>query len=217
MEKEKVEIKKKSNNKIQIPKKKTVIKTNHLKGNVNKNKIVKTVNKTKTSKIIHTNKNKDKKMNRIKKKPEYKGKTIYIGSDHAGFKLKEKIKEWLINSNMPFLDLGNTILDKNDDYPDFAIKVSNLTSSNNSKGILVCGSGQGMCMAANKIKGIRAGIAYTVRDARLLREHNNANIMCLSGWGMSFEDSKKMIKKFLDTEFSSEPRHKRRIGKIMEI
>ncbi len=208
--------------KKKIVKKRIQNKVNNKENRNNKNKIEVNKNKTISKNNLNTKKpvqkqNKKIPIRRKNKKTEYHRKTIYLGSDHAGFKLKEKIKDWLIDSNIPFLDLGNVILDKNDDYPDFAIKVSNMTILNKSKGILICGSAQGMCMAANKIKGIRAGIAYNVRDAKLLREHNNANVVCLSGWGISIEDSKKIIKKFLDTEFSSEPRHKRRVNKIIKL
>lgn len=219
-----------------MEKKKIVKKKSYVKNKSNNTKVsVKESNKSRPNKVVKKNDTYAKKkstkttkpkvkssvskkyVKRKTKKTEYHRKTIYLGADHAGFKLKEKIKNWLIDSNIPFLDLGNMILDNNDDYPDFAIKVSNMTSSSKSKGILICGSGQGMCMAANKVKGIRAGIAYSTRDARLLREHNDANVICLSGWGISLEDAKKIIKKFIDTKFSSEPRHKRRVIKITKL
>ena len=104
-------------------------------------------------------------------------KKICIASDHAGFKLKENIKDFLINRNVSLIDLGPP--DENSiDYPDFAKKVSNRVKSKKSEiGILVCGSGTGMAMSANKIRGIRAAVCYNSRSTRLSREHNDANII----------------------------------------
>lgn len=144
-------------------------------------------------------------------------KTIYLGSDHAGFELKEKIKKWLKKENIPFTDLGNTVLDPKDDYPDFAKHVAQAVVKTNSFGVLLCGSAQGMCIAANKIKGVRAVIPFSLKEARLAREHNNANIICLSGWYAHFHKAIKMLKTFLETPFSKEPRHVRRLNKIKKI
>jgi ribose 5-phosphate isomerase B len=144
-------------------------------------------------------------------------KLIYIGSDHAGFKLKEKIKHRLNKHNIPFQDLGNLKYNPDDDYPDFAKKVANAVVRTNSLGILLCGSAQGMAIAANKIKGVRAVIPFSLKEARLSREHNNANIICLSGWHTHFHRAAKMLEKFLTTPFSQEPRHLRRLNKIKRL
>ena len=106
-------------------------------------------------------------------------KKICISSDHAGFKLKENIKNQLINKKISIIDLGprnnNSV-----DYPDYAKKVANRVKSKKSDiGILVCGSGTGMSISANKIRGIRAAVCYNIRSTRLCRQHNNANILCL--------------------------------------
>ncbi|MFC1686868.1 RpiB/LacA/LacB family sugar-phosphate isomerase [Nanoarchaeota archaeon] len=143
-----------------------------------------------------------------------KQKKIYVGSDHAGFKLKEKIKKWLEKKKILFEDLGNTKLDPHDDYPDFAKKVARAVVRNKSLGVLVCGSAQGMCIAANKIKGARAVIPCSLKEARLSREHNAANIICLSGWNSQLHQATKMIEKFIHTSFSKAPRHTRRLKKI---
>ncbi|MEK6939194.1 MAG: RpiB/LacA/LacB family sugar-phosphate isomerase [Nanoarchaeota archaeon] len=144
-------------------------------------------------------------------------KPIYIGADHAGFSLKEKIKKWLEHKHVSYVDLGNKKLDPKDDYPDFAIALAKKVVADKSLGILACGSAQGMCIAANKIKGARAVIPYSLREARLSKEHNNANIICLSGWFTHLHKSKRMIEVFLTTPFSQEPRHIRRLGKIKRL
>lgn len=144
-------------------------------------------------------------------------KPIYIGADHAGFPLKEKIKKWLEYKRVSYVDIGNKKLDPKDDYPDFAAVLSRKVVADKSLGILVCGSAQGMCIAANKIKGARAAIPYSLREARLSKEHNNANIICLSGWFTHLHKSKRMIEVFLTTPFSKEPRHVRRLQKIKRL
>ena len=144
-------------------------------------------------------------------------KKIYIGADHAGFVLKEKIREWLEHKRVPYIDVGNKKLDPKDDYPDFAAALARGVVADKSLGILICGSAQGMCIAANKIKGARAVIPYSLREARLSKEHNNANIICLSGWFAHLHKSKRMIELFLTTGFSQEPRHARRLEKIKRL
>ena len=144
-------------------------------------------------------------------------KKIYIGSDHAGFKLKEQIKDWLERKNIPYSDEGNLIFNPYDDYPDYAERVARKTVKSASQGILVCGSAQGVCITANKIRGIRAVIPVSLKEARLSREHNDANILCLSGWYTSFHQATKMIDKFLSTPFSKAERHLRRVNKIKRL
>jgi len=139
---------------------------------------------------------------------------IAIGSDHGGFKLKEKLKKYFIKNKIKFEDLGNKELDPNDDYPDYAKKVAKKISKSKDVGILICGSSQGVCIVANKQKGIRAVSITNTRDARLSRLHNDANVLCLSGWNTSFIKAKSIVKVFLSTKFSNEVRHKRRIKKI---
>lgn len=153
-------------------------------------------------------------------------KTIYLGSDHAGFELKEKIKRWLNQQKINHRDLGNLVYDLNDDYPDFAEKVCRQVAKTGSLGFLFCGSSEGICIAANKIKGIRAVSAFTPLTAKLSRKHNDANILCLSGGKMKekvkgldlpLSQTKKIIKTFLTTSFSNEPRHIRRLNKIKKL
>ena len=144
-------------------------------------------------------------------------KPIYLGADHAGFALKEKIKKWLTKQKIPFVDLGDKKLRPADDYPDYAAKVARKVASGKSVGILFCGSAQGVCIAANKIKGIRAIVPFNPREAVLSRKHEDANIICLSGWFFTLMKAKKMIGLFLNTPFSAEARHVRRINKIKKL
>ena len=140
-------------------------------------------------------------------------KKICISSDHAGFDTKEFIKEFIINSNISITDLG-PFINKSVDYPDYAKKVSNRVSKKKSEiGILVCGSGTGMAISANKTKGIRAAVGYNIKSTQLSRQHNNANILCIGSRLTKNKDVKKIVSIFLKTKFEG-GRHKKRIKKI---
>ena len=140
-------------------------------------------------------------------------KKICISSDHAGFEIKEFIKDLLINSKISIIDLG-PFFKKSVDYPDFAKKVSTRVSKKKSEiGILVCGSGTGMAISANKTKGIRAAVGYNLKSTQLSRRHNNANILCLGSRLTKKKDIKKIVSIFLNTKFEG-GRHKRRLKKI---
>ena len=140
-------------------------------------------------------------------------KKICISSDHAGFDLKDIIKDILIDSKIPIIDLG-PFNDKSVDYPDYAKKVSKRVTSKKSEiGILVCGSGTGMAISANKTKGIRAAVGYNIKSTQLSRRHNNANILCLGSRLTKKKDINKILSIFLNTKFEG-GRHKRRINKI---
>lgn len=143
---------------------------------------------------------------------------IYLGADHAGFKLKEKIKKYFDKKGIEFEDLGNYKLQKEDDYPDFGDKVAKAVAKNSeATGILICGSSFGVCMVANKTKGIRAASIKTTKDAKLARNDDHANVMCLSGWSLKFMVAKRLIKSWMNTPYSTEKRHVRRVGKITKI
>jgi ribose 5-phosphate isomerase B len=140
---------------------------------------------------------------------------IFLGSDHAGFALKEKIKNHLAKKNIPFQDLGPKKLVKTDDYPDYAFKVAKKVRQNkNSKGIFACGSGTGGAIAANRIKGVRAVIAYDEFSAKYSRIDNDANFLSLRSRKFPFRKNKKIISVWLKTPFSKKPRHVRRIRKL---
>lgn len=143
---------------------------------------------------------------------------IYLGTDHAGFKLKEVLKIYLNELGYEVKDMGNLVYDGNDDYPDFIRQVANVVAENpeQNKGIILGGSGQGEAIVANRIKGVRATVVYSFNEeiVRLSREHNNANVLSLGARFLSDEDAKKIVKLWLETEFFGEERHKRRISKI---
>ncbi len=140
-------------------------------------------------------------------------KKACIASDHAGFKLKESIKDFLINKNISIIDLG-PMNEDSVDYPDYAKKVSNRVKLKRSDvGILVCGSGTGMAISANKIKGIRAAVCYNLKSTRLSRQHNNANIISIGSRLTRKNIALKLVSIFLETKFEG-GRHLRRVKKI---
>ena len=140
-------------------------------------------------------------------------KKISISSDHAGFKLKEKIKQNLQKRKFTIIDLGPKS-DKSVDYPDFAKKVAkNVASRKSNVGILVCGSGTGMAMSANKIKKIRAAVCYNKASTSLSRKHNNANIIALGSRLTNKSIALKLVNIILSTIFEG-GRHLRRVNKI---
>ena len=140
-------------------------------------------------------------------------KKIWIASDHAGFRLKEKIKKYLIKKKISLIDLGPNDL-KSVDYPDYAKRVSNRIKLNkNEAGILVCGSGTGMAISANKIKGIRAAVCYNKSSTSLSRQHNNANIIAIGSRLTKTKIALNLISVFMSTKFEG-GRHLRRVKKI---
>lgn len=145
-------------------------------------------------------------------------KSVFIGADHAGFKLKEQLKMYLESQGYLVHDLGAKTLNENDDYPDYARLVADAVSeSKQGFGILFCGSGQGMCVAANKVKGIRAVSVSGNTEAKLSRQHVNANVLCLPSWNMSSKKAIGLVRLWLSTPFSEAARHTRRIKKIARL
>lgn len=143
---------------------------------------------------------------------------IYIAADHAGYNLKEKIKEYLIKSGIVFEDLGAKGFDSQDDYPDFAKKVAEKVAKNSkNKGIMICGTGLGSCISANKVKGIRAISAWNEKVAKQSRQHLDANVLCLGGRIQTAKEAERIVKIWLKTKFSGKVRHLRRIKKIRII
>jgi ribose 5-phosphate isomerase B len=133
----------------------------------------------------------------------------FIAADHRGYALKEYLKE-----KFPLIDLGAFDCEKKVDYPDYAKKLSKYVLKEKSRGILICGSGIGMSIAANRNKGIRAALCHTVKDAVMTRLHNDANVLVLSGDFTKPKDAAKITKEFFKVQFSNEDRHKRRIKKL---
>jgi ribose 5-phosphate isomerase B len=143
-------------------------------------------------------------------------KKVIIGSDHAGYQVKEQIKKELSNE-YEFIDLG-TDGEQAVDYPIYGEKVARQVSvSPDARGVLICGSGEGIMMAANKVKGVRAGLGYSNESARGMREHNNANIIAIPGRNAMMDDPAEVVRTFLESDFSAEDRHHRRVDQMMEI
>lgn len=143
-------------------------------------------------------------------------KRIALGADHAGFEEKEKIKATLDELGVEYVDMGTNSADSVD-YPDYAKKVAEAVSNGEfEQGLLVCGSGTGMAIAANKVKGVRAAVAWSPDIARLARQHNDANILSLPARFMSENDAAGVVKAWFDADFEG-GRHEKRIEKITEI
>ncbi|MBI2020376.1 RpiB/LacA/LacB family sugar-phosphate isomerase [Candidatus Daviesbacteria bacterium] len=145
---------------------------------------------------------------------------VYLATDHAGFELKEKVKEFLKNEGYEIEDMGAHQFDPQDDYPDFIAKAAEAVSKDpeNNKAIIFGGSGQGEAMVANKFPGVRAVVFYGNMDIiPLSREHNDANVLSLGGRFLTEDEAFEAVQTWLETPFTNEPRHSRRIEKIKKI
>jgi ribose 5-phosphate isomerase B len=140
---------------------------------------------------------------------------VAIGSDHGGYELKEEVKKYLTNQCIDYIDVG-TNSTKSVDYPDFGKKVGeHVTLKNYNFGIVICGSGIGISIAANKVKGVRAALVYNEDTAKLAKEHNNANVIALGGRITETDEAIKIIKAFMNATF--ENRHQKRLDLIKKI
>jgi len=141
---------------------------------------------------------------------------LFLGADHRGYNLKEELKKFLEQEKIKFQDLGNLEYNEEDDYPDFAKKVAEKISSNSKKdkGILICGTGIGMSIAANRLKEVRAGLCLSGYMAKRAAEEDDINILCLAADITDIGTSKKIIKEWLKAKFKNDERYKRRLNKI---
>jgi ribose 5-phosphate isomerase B len=143
---------------------------------------------------------------------------IYLGSDHRGFELKEKLKQQLTEWGHDYEDVGPFEYNKDDDYPDFAEAVAvKVGSSEGAQGILICGSGIGVCITANKIKGVRAGTMAGPEQTKASVSDEDTNVLCLSADYTDEKINLEIVKTFLESKFSGEERHLRRVNKIKNI
>lgn len=144
---------------------------------------------------------------------------IYIGADHRGFQLKESLKNYLKGSGYEVVDVGNDKYVAGDDYPDFAALAAKKVSLDpeNSRGILICGSGVGVDVAANKFKNVRSALAFNAEQAAASRSDDNANVLSLAADYLDEDSAKKILSVWLATNFSGEERHQRRLRKIEDI
>ena len=142
---------------------------------------------------------------------------IALGGDHAGFAVKKELLNQLAADGFKVIDFG-THSEESVDYPDFAARVGKAVSSGRcDRGILACGSGLGMCIAANKINGIRAATPWTIKTAKLSAQHNWANVICVPSRFLSFPTIKKIVYAWLETPFEKAGRHERRVEKILKL
>ena len=142
---------------------------------------------------------------------------IYIGSDHAGFELKGRISGFLKAKGYEVRDVGPLSYDAEDDYPDYAKGVCTGVMGTKDKGILICGSGQGMDRVANKFPGIYASVCWNVEAARIAKVHGDVNVLCLAGRMTKDGTAKRIVGTWLESSFSGDERHVRRIMKIKAI
>jgi len=142
---------------------------------------------------------------------------IYIGADHKGFELKEKLMEFFDEMNFEYEDMGAFHSDPDDDYPEFALKVAKSIVDQEDRGIVICGSGVGVDEVANKVSGIRCGLAINKDQIRSARHDDDINVLALASDHTSEDDAKEIVKIFLDTDFSGEERYQRRIHEVEEI
>lgn len=145
--------------------------------------------------------------------------TIFIGADHNGYHLKEKLEEYLKRAGHEIIDVGNQQLNTNDDFPIFAAKVATSVLSNKEAvGILLCGSGQGVCMAANRYKGIRASLVWNESEAKASRHDDDANVLCLPAKEITDERTiERLVDVWLKTAFGGAARFVRRIQQLDEL
>ena len=144
--------------------------------------------------------------------------TIYLGADHAGWEAKEKVKKVLEDKEYKVVDMGNRDLVEDDDYPDFGHAVAKrVTADPGSVGIVSCGNAQGICIVANKVKGVRAAVGFSEYAAETSRTDDDANVLCLPGRVLSEKKLADVVVKWLETEFSGADRHKRRLEKVTKI
>ena len=147
--------------------------------------------------------------------------TIYIGADHNGFARKKELTDYLRRSGYEVVDEGDQRWQAEDDFPQFASRVIAAMRSgsdpDSARGILICGSGQGMCMAANRFRGIRAALAFDQEEARSARNDDDSNVLCLSARSLDMDATVGIVHAWLMTPFAGAPRFKRRIQELDEL
>ncbi|MCL4405529.1 RpiB/LacA/LacB family sugar-phosphate isomerase [Patescibacteria group bacterium] len=144
---------------------------------------------------------------------------IYIGADHRGFQLKEAIKEYVKNLGYQVSDLGNSAYDENDDYPGFSAAVAEKVSADptGSRGIVICGSGVGVDVVANKFRGVRSALAFSTDQAGASRADDDTNVLALPADFLDLDTSKKIVSIWLQTPISTDPRYKRRLEEVRAL
>ena len=143
---------------------------------------------------------------------------LAVAADHAGFEMKGELVRWLESKGHQVMDLGAHVMDPDDDYPDFAAAVArSLCSEETERGIVICGSGVGACITANKIRGIRACLCHDTYTARQGVEHDDMNVLCIGSRVIGIELAKAVLQAFLEARFIPEPRYQRRLDKLAQV
>ena len=143
---------------------------------------------------------------------------IAIGADHGGFQRKNELVPWLQAQGHEIFDLGARVFDPADDYPDITEFVARLVASGRAqRGIIICGSGVGACIAANKVPGVRACLCHDTYSAHQGVEHDDMTVLCLGARIVGMELTKELITAFLNARFSTEPQYRRRLGKVLAL
>ncbi len=143
---------------------------------------------------------------------------IYIGADHRGYNLKEKIAKWLFEARYTFTDMGADHFDPNDDYPLYAEKVGSVIGKDKeARGVLLCGGGVGVDVVANKIDGVRASVGKSPEQVKAGRHDDDMNVLVIAADFTSESEAKEMLKAFLETKFGGKARYRRRLGEIKKL
>ncbi len=145
---------------------------------------------------------------------------IYIGADHNGFGLKAQLGDFLRRSGHEIVDAGDTQMNPEDDFPQYANKAVGMLLADrepDARAILICGSGQGMCMAANRFKGIRASLCWNLDEARSSRNDDDSNVLCMSAKSLASDEARAIVTTWLHTPFAGAPRYKRRLQQLDEL
>jgi ribose 5-phosphate isomerase B len=143
---------------------------------------------------------------------------VGVGADHGGFEMKQQLAKLLAAEKHEVVDFGNKVYDTNDDYPDFAIPLARAVAAGDvERGILVCGSGVGASVAANKVVGVRAALCHDDYSSRQGVEDDNMNVLCLGGRTMGVAVAWDCVRNFLSARFSGAERHRRRLAKVLEV
>lgn len=143
---------------------------------------------------------------------------LFIASDHGGYHLKKRILRYVEHElEGKITDMGPAEYDETDDYPDYVLPLAKKVVETNGRGIVICKNGIGVCIDANKVDGIRAGIGYNTMAAETMMQDDNTNVLCLAAKGVSEDLALVIVKKWLESEFSNAERHKRRLEKIKQL
>lgn len=142
---------------------------------------------------------------------------LYIAADHAAYERKEMLKPFLAGLGYDVTDFGPAKLDPQDDYPDYAIPLAQAVAKDAVPGLLLCGNAEGVCIVANKVKGVRAAVGYSEYAAKSSREDDDSNVLCVPGRAMDDLQVKHMVRIWLKTAFSQAERHVRRLKKVAEF